>query len=485
MRVTLITEGTYPVASGDVSQWCDLLIRGLPRHSFDVVALGVTGREVPVWPEPTNVRYLVQRAIGVPLPARRRQRTGRVDVPAVQRELAVLWRCVLNPGSEAQVAGLRACLRRIVALQDVIDIRATLARRDSSAALIAAWNERADAGQLPAMTVADAVAVAAVVDRLLALTAFRIPETDVVHATANGPCGLLGVATKWRDGNPLVLTELGVYLREQYLALRRDEPNWVRRRVISTFTRAVSRVVLEEADAVLPGSEYDAAWARRLGADRSRLRVIPPGVDENRFPVLTDEPDEPVLAFLGELTPDHGVETLIRAHALMLDALPRTRLRIFGGEDASSEAGRALLAKARDLGTASLVSVHGPTNPGAALAAGSVIVVSPAATGVCYPLLCALMSGRASVAIDRGSARECVDAEQRVARVVQPDDERGLADACLPLLSQPVRRAHMGKLAAGWARERFSLRQLIEAYDRTYGSLAPPSEDRLSVGASS
>ena len=45
MRVTLLTEGTYPHSHGGVSVWCDQLVRGMPDVDFRVVAVTGTGRE--------------------------------------------------------------------------------------------------------------------------------------------------------------------------------------------------------------------------------------------------------------------------------------------------------------------------------------------------------------------------------------------------------------------------------------------------------
>ena len=45
MKVALVTEGTYPVHTGGVFEWCDQLVRNLPEVAFEVVALSGSGRE--------------------------------------------------------------------------------------------------------------------------------------------------------------------------------------------------------------------------------------------------------------------------------------------------------------------------------------------------------------------------------------------------------------------------------------------------------
>src|SRR4029078_13187411 len=58
--------------------------------------------------------------------------------------------------------------------------------------------------------------------RFLLVPDVRFPEADVVHPTAAGFCGLPCVIARLVRGTPYLLTEHGVYLREQYLNLRHD-----------------------------------------------------------------------------------------------------------------------------------------------------------------------------------------------------------------------------------------------------------------------
>ena len=61
-----------------------------------------------------------------------------------------------------------------------------------------------------------------------ALRPFSHPpvQVDLVHAVTNGLGLLPGLAGKWRYGLPMIVTEHGVYMREQYLHMRRPEFGW-------------------------------------------------------------------------------------------------------------------------------------------------------------------------------------------------------------------------------------------------------------------
>ncbi|GAA4676763.1 hypothetical protein GCM10023215_06450 [Pseudonocardia yuanmonensis] len=74
MRVCLITEGTYPVHPGGVSDWCDQLVRGLPEVEFSVVALTGSGREPARYASPSNLVAVERVGLWADPPRRRRAR---------------------------------------------------------------------------------------------------------------------------------------------------------------------------------------------------------------------------------------------------------------------------------------------------------------------------------------------------------------------------------------------------------------------------
>ncbi|MFB6397476.1 DUF3492 domain-containing protein, partial [Polymorphospora sp. 2-325] len=71
MRIALVSEGTYPYVTGGVSVWCDQLIRGLPEHRWEMVALSVDGSERPLWPAPPNLDRLTPLPLWGARPATR------------------------------------------------------------------------------------------------------------------------------------------------------------------------------------------------------------------------------------------------------------------------------------------------------------------------------------------------------------------------------------------------------------------------------
>ncbi|MDF9874970.1 GT4 family glycosyltransferase PelF [Cellulosimicrobium cellulans] len=474
MRVLLLTEGTYPLTRGGVSTWCDHLVTGLRDIEFDVLALGATGDERPVWEHPANLRSVRVHGMWGELPSAARRRRARRYRDHVGRELRQLWRGVLGPDTPRSVALVREVLQRLVQLDDEVEIAAALAAEGSSKALSTVWRRTARELGWPPLSVAQAVEVAGIVDRTLALISVRAPRTDIVHATANGPCGLVGVTSQWRGNGRLVLTEHGIYLREQYIALRTSGLDWAVRKAVTSFTRRVSEVVLREAQAVLPVSDFNQLWEREMGVPPERLATIRNGVSAEQYPVLTDEPSEPTISFVGRIDPLKDLETLVRAHAIVQRAVPGTLLRVFGPVPAGNEDYAAgLRSVVAELGTETLVTWEGPVaGSQVAIEAGHVVALSSISEGMPYTLIEALMCGRATVSTDVGGVGECVGSDGQVGLVVPPRQPDAFAAACVLLLRDHERRRQMGARAAVWARERFSLLDFSAAYRGAYEGIA-------------
>uniref|UniRef100_UPI0015F0337C GT4 family glycosyltransferase PelF n=1 Tax=Pseudonocardia pini TaxID=2758030 RepID=UPI0015F0337C len=311
MKVCLVTEGTYPVHPGGVSDWCDQLVRGLPEVEFSVVALTGSGREPARYPAPENLVRTERVGLWAAPPRVRRAKAADHRfvaayahlVEAVLRDGPITWfaDAVRALRELARVTELSAALRSQVAVELVVDV----------------------AGRVPGLdpTLADALAVTDLMEHFLRPLQLPAPRADLVHATANGPGTLLGLVAKWEHGTPLVLSEHGVYLRERLLATRREAPSRVARAALAGFYARLTELGYRGADEVLPVSRFNARWARRGGA--AAVRVLPNGVEP--LEVLESEPEVPTLVFAGRIDPLKDLHVLLRAFATVRERVPEAR----------------------------------------------------------------------------------------------------------------------------------------------------------------
>jgi glycosyltransferase involved in cell wall biosynthesis len=84
----------------------------------------------------------------------------------------------------------------------------------------------------------------------------------------------------------------------------------------------------------IAGAQFASGYLRRVtaaaGLDASDARVVPFGVDLERFPFRAERPSRSRLLFVGRLHPEKGPHTLIRALSLLRDLRPPATLAVVG-----------------------------------------------------------------------------------------------------------------------------------------------------------
>jgi glycosyltransferase involved in cell wall biosynthesis len=479
--ITLVTEGTYPCAYGGVSVWCDQLVRGMPEHHFRVQAITGTGSEPAVWELPPNVTFGHVPLWGAP--ARGRPPAGRAARWFRTLYMALIEAILTDP--EGCAAGHRRpgvrfldltsnfveILRELHGFAGPGGLQAALRCEQAAGWLLGAWPGW-QAGLLPAPpSVHDALAAVSFLEHSLRPLCQPPPRADVTHAVANGSAVLVALAAKWRHQTPFVLTEHGIYLRERYLEHRkRAAVSWPVKAFILGYLRLLTCAGYAAADLVTPGNRYNQRWELRCGADPARIQTVYNGVDPERFTPAGGEPAIPTISWAGRIDPIKDLETLIRAFAQVIDAIPAARLRIFGGTPHGSEAYRqrceGLVA---ELGLGGSVSFEGRiANIRDAYAAGHIVVLSSISEGFPYTLIEAMTSGRATVSTRVGGVPEAV---ADTGAVVPPRDPAAMAAACVDLLRDDVRRHRLAAAARARALELFTVDRATGSFRAIYTDL--------------
>lgn len=470
--VALINEGTYPYVSGGVSTWCDKLVRGLPEHQFHLVSLVASGNERPSWELPSNVASLRPVALWGPAP---RSHPARSQSGVESAARAVVAGSV-HGDTEAFESGLSA----LALLAVDIDLPPALRACDLVSDLLDLWSDDGGTG----LTVRDAITAVSMLERsLLPLAVDLATRPALCHAVSNGLPTMVALAEKWRHGTPLVMSEHGVYLRERYLAFWDLGYSQAVRQIVLGFLRQLTQAGYRNADYVVPVAQFNARWARNLGADPASIIPIYNGVEPASYPVITSEPEVPTISWVGRVDPLKDLETLINAYAIVRRELPDTVLRLFGPTPVGNEDYEArCLSLADRLGVRDGVRLEGPV-PSSRIAAeaGHVVALSSISEGMPYTVIEAMMCGRATVSTDVGGT---ADAVADAGLVVAPRDPKAFAKACLELLTDHDRRHRIGEEARRRALETFTLERSIESYRMLYSSAAPVTALLLSGEAS-
>ncbi len=465
MRVTLLTEGTYPHQHGGVSVWCDQLVQGMPDVDFDIIAVTGTGNEPLAWELPANVRSVRTSALWGPADKGKppRGRALRAFLDSYQRFLLSLIDPVYASHFSTELYSLASLARRGL-------LSAALRSEPALRTLQHTWTLEHLPTAAAEPTLHDALHATDLLEHALRPLAVEPPAEGVAHAVSGGLAAMTGLIAAQQYRVPFLLTEHGIYLRERYLGYRTGPYRWPVKALVLGFYRMLAEESYRQAALVTPGNRYNRRWEERGGTPADNIRTVYNGVDPDLFPAAGPEPATPTLSWAGRVDPIKDLETLIRAFALVRAELPDARLRLFGGTARGAEGYRDGCRRLADeLGLAESVVFEGRVEDiQDAYAAGNVVMLSSISEGFPFTLIEAMSSGRATVSTDVGGVREAVG---DTGLVVPPREPEPMAQAALELLRDPERRARLGEQARLRVIEQFTLRQNIDGFRGIYTEL--------------
>jgi glycosyltransferase involved in cell wall biosynthesis len=439
MRVALINEGAYPYRADAVGNWCHRLVRGLGEVNFHLVSVVDTGG-VPIYSALPNTPSLTSVTLD-DRPAVERG-TARQQRRNAARAAVLLCRGMLDD-SPHSAEMFRTALRTLAGY--AAGGGYPLAGVALGPILLDAWRAAAKPQQLPVPTSRDADEAAALLELALRALSARTPAAEIGHAVEGGLATLVALGAKWTNGLHYVMTEHDVYVHHRFAD--RTPPV---RAVLLRFLRALTTLGYAEAAAITPPSERMRRWALHHGADRRLVSVVPPGVDPRDHPPLRGEPTDPAMAWLG---PDAELPDALRFFAIVRQAVPAARMVVIGPD---RPAGRQPDG----------VSFTGPvTRYRALFEQVQVVVLAGGQEGMPYPLIEAMLCGRATVCVDDGGLAVAVGSG---AEVVPPGDLEQLAGRCIALLTDPGQRHRLAGSARDRARSRFSLVGMQCSYRQIY-----------------
>ena len=484
LHVLLATEGTYPFHRGGVSTWAEVLTGRMPVK-YTIFAVVMNPYVSPQYELPPSV----ERMISVPLwgtqdPSEHRQdlpfsqifakkqRTtpavvSRVFVPLFADLVEHVWRRDPDP------AGFGQTLLGLYRYFQMYDYEVSFKSPEP-------WTHFRDrqlaagrAGGWPEPTVFDMVQALGWVYRFMTILNTPVPPVDLCHSSAAAFCGIAAIVAKMQHGAPYLLTEHGVYLREQYLSVGRSDMGAFARAFLIRLVRTIVTANLHFADEVAPVCHFNGRWERRLGSTPDRIRPVYNGVNPRTFDIgLPAAPpgDGPVrIVSVARMDPNKDIETLLRAAALVRAREPRARFRVQGAISVPAYH-RRMLALRQELGLDQVVEFAEHSADVAEIyRQADVIVQSSVSEAFPYAVIEGMMTGRLVIATDVGGTAEALGDTG----VLVPSREPALlAEAILQAVGDPAMRLRLGAAARARALELFTIDRTIGEFSEVYRRLA-------------
>ena len=248
----------------------------------------------------------------------------------------------------------------------------------------------------------------------------------------------------------------------------------------------IEDAVVEEADRIIAECPQDQSdLVRWYSADKQKIAVVPCGFDpQEMWPIDRAEArkqlgwpaNEQILLQLGRMVPRKGIETVIRALAVLRQRNGLSpRLMIVGGETrkadpiATPEIGR-LAAVSREVGAEDLVTFVGSRSRSELktyYSAADVFVTTPWYEPFGITPLEAMACGLPVVGSSVGGIKMTV-ADGQTGFLVPPRDPAALAQRLARLLSDPPLRARFGDSGLRRVHQLFTWKRVTAAIERVY-----------------
>ncbi len=447
--VCLILEGTYPYVPGGVSAWTHELITRQDHLTFHIVSILPRDEQPELrYQLPGNVSglttlHLQQLPVGSALPRAEaealfaalkqpliRLTTGEASLRDLQRIMEVIRPYRKKLGS-----------RVLLDSEEAWELITEMYEGDfaESSMLDYFWSWRALMGGLSSLLLAE------------------LPEAKCYHALSTGYAGLLGARAKIETGHTVTLTEHGIYTNERRieiasadwleetaskaLTIDRTRQN-LRDLWIDTFTN-YSRICYEACDHIVTLFAGNQQAQLADGADATRMRIIPNGIDTERYGALPRQPHtRPTIALIGRVVPIKDIKNFLRATATLSQSLPDLRALVIGPLDEDPEYVRECQAMVDYFALQHCVTFTGRVNIDDYLPEIDVIVISSISEAQPLVILEAGACGVPTVATDVGACREMVlgkpDEHPRLGAggiIVPLSNPQALAEGVLKLLS--------------------------------------------------
>lgn len=328
------------------------------------------------------------------------------------------------------------------------------------------------------------------IDEWRAMPVHRVPFDDSTLARRD-PHELLRlrqriVAIKRRFRPDLVhigLTGPSLFLH-QFTAAQLPAPTLVTLHVAPTETEYGTNQPVHEtlwkANWVAPVSLALAQQIkRRVPELADRCSVIYNALPDPAIELSPAPLEPPTLLCVGRVTQQKGFDTVVSAMPLVRQTFPGARLVIAGDGDASD----SLRELARRLGVEDCVHMLGWTPPEdvpALIDSATLVLVPSRWEPFGLVALQAAQRGRVCLAARVDGLPEVVQHE-RTGLLLQSDQPRRWAEAIGDILGDRCRITAMGREAAQFVRQRFSLEDHVDAYDSLYARVAAGGDRREAI----
>jgi len=297
-----------------------------------------------------------------------------------------------------------------------------------------------------------------------------LPDAHIYHSSAAAFCGLSCIIAKKKYGSKFLLTEHGVYIREQYLANSRNQTPYRTKEFLMGLITLVSKLNFHYADIVSPVCNYNSRWEKKWGVDEAKIQTIYNGIDTNIFKnfKVEKEQERPTVVMIARIDPLKDIETYIKTAEIVKNKIPNVLFKLYG--PITDEKYYHLcqdLVEEFNLGDN--FSFAGLTNsPQTAYNEGDVVMLTSISEAFPFVVIEAMACEKVVISSDVGGTKEVLE---DYGFVIKPKDYQEFANKVVYVLENPEIANDMGVDARQSILNGFTIEDMVESYGKVYKNL--------------
>lgn len=487
LKVMLATEGTYPFHQGGVSTWCDFLVNNLREVDYVIYSIIMNPYVTQKFTLPSGSRLIRMPLWGTEEPSE------HLDVPfskvylskkntaerIIRTEFIPLFKDLIdgiisNEKDDLKFGRVLLELHRYFEEYEYKEsFKSEITWEYFKDYMLKAASDKRNG--IPQPGVYSLISSLGWVYRFFNIINTPVPEVDVSHSAAAAFCGVPCVLAKLKYNTPYLLTEHGVYLREQYLSLSQRGYSPFLNDFLIRLISSIVGLSYTYASQVSPVCNYNTRWEKEMGVDPEKIEVIYNGVDEKVMKPRQKKGNgnAVVVASVARIDPLKDQLTMIRAASIVNKKYPEVCFKIYGSISVPEyyEECKKLV---KELKLEDRFIFVGHTNdPPSAYASGDIIALSSISEAFPYSVVEAMMVGKPIVSTDVGGISEALG---ECGILVPPKNPEELASGIITLMENPELAASMGADARDRALNYFTIENVKRHYINTYYKLKKSAE---------
>ena len=482
IKIVWTGEGTYPYVTGGVSTWADILMHELKnidfilipiqmhpyvKLKFDIPPNVIDIMNVPLWGTEEPIEYIRKIEFSKIYKAKIKTQVDN-NIEFLEPIMILVLEHIYRHKNDLDALG--DALYKFYEYFQIYDYHETFRSE-------ALWNiykdyifqhyEKIDE-DLP--TVFDMVEGLRYLYRFFISLLPTLPEAQIYHSSAAAFCGLSCVIAKKKFGSKFLLTEHGVYIREQYLAASRNQMPFRTKEFLMGLITLVSKLNFHFADVVSPVCDYNSRWEKKWGVDEKKIYTIYNGIDTNVFKQfkVQKEEERPTVVMVARIDPLKDIETFIKTAQLVAKEIPTVLFKLYG-PIVDEKYYHHCKDLAKELGVEDNFVFAGLTNsPQSAYNEGDVVMLTSISEAFPFVVIEAMACEKVVVSSDVGGTKEVLEG---YGFVIKPKAYEEFAKKVIYILQNHDVALEMGHDAREAILNGFTIEDMVESYGRLYKSL--------------